>query len=132
MSLEKIAALGPVEKVIEVRWTNLGRPIALSNANGILAHLVPGRNFVATLQAGNAAAGEKELTVFNADGSARLTIPSVQSIQGANVRGRFSWFETSSAAQRDRFSVIFQFGGDMRRLDIDAAGGRVTGVHEAR
>jgi hypothetical protein len=132
MTVEQIAALGPIEKTVEVRWNNLGSSVLLTSPNGIWAIVVPGRNFVAAILATDVTTRENELVVFNADGSRRFVIPSIQSINGTNMRGSFDWFEVLSTTPRDTFSVIFQADRFTRRLDIDAVDGKITGMHQAR
>ena len=133
-TVEDIAALGPIEKTVEIRWNNRGRSVSLASPNGIWAIVVPGRNFVAVMQEMNSTTHQAELSVFNADGSQRLVIPNVQTFRGHTYKGSFGWFATRKDKPQDTFSAIFQpaNSGLDYRLDINAADGQVIDVHETR
>lgn len=120
---------GP-EPVTSVRWEFDSRTVLVSAPNGINAKVVPARNFVAAIEHPADFTEHSTLVIINGDGTRRLAFSNIQPIRGEPVRGEFSWFEQALAPGPDRFGVVFRAlgTGELFRLDIDAAGGRVLGT----
>jgi len=133
MKSEDIFALGSTEKIIEVQWSNGSQSVSLRDTHGVLAKVVPGRNFVATN--GHDESGQHRIfSVINADGSPHLQLPNIQAIHGKNEEGEFCWFEPPRVESPNVFGVVFNRASDnsMFQLDIDAASGNVLGVFPIR
>ncbi|MES2407100.1 MAG: hypothetical protein V4528_07245 [Pseudomonadota bacterium] len=133
MSVEDICALGAIEKVIEVQWRNGSQPVSLRDAYGVLAIVVPGREFVAAN--GHDESGQRRvLSVINADGTQRLQLSNTQVIRGKGELGDFRWFELPRVESLNVFGVVFERASDnsMFQLDIDATNGNAVGVYPVR
>jgi hypothetical protein len=133
MKAQDIFALGPTEKVIEVQWHNGSQPVSVRDAYGVLAKVVPGREFVATN--GHDKSGQhRELSIINADGSRRLQLSNIQQIRANDEVGEFCWFESPRTQSPNVFGVVFSCSGDnsMFQMDIDATDGSVVGVYPMR
>jgi hypothetical protein len=133
MSVEDIGALGAIEKVIEVQWRNGSQPVSFRDAYGVLAIVVPGREFVAAN--GHDESGQRRvLSVINADGTQRLQLSNTQVIRGKGELGDFRWFESPRVESLNVFGVVFERASDnsMFQLDIDAINGNVVGVYPVR
>lgn len=133
MKAEDIFALGSPEKIIEIQWHNGSQPVSIRDAYGILAKVVPGREFVATN--GHDESGQhRTLSIINADGSRRLQLSNIQEIRGKVEVGEFCWFEPARIESPNIFGVVFSRISDnsMFHLDINAFNGSVVGVYPMR
>jgi len=133
MKAEDIFALGPTEKVIEVRWLNGSQPVSLIDAYGILAKVVPGREYV--VANGHDKSGQRRvLLVINADGTQRFQLSDTQVIGGKSELGDFRWFDLPRVESLNVFGVVFNCARDnsMFQLDIDAENANVVGVYPIR
>ncbi|MHB0991234.1 MAG: hypothetical protein ACYC3O_11795 [Burkholderiales bacterium] len=133
MKAEDIFALGSTEKVIEVQWHNGSQPVSIRNVYGVLAKVVPGREFVATNEH-DESGQHRMLSIINADGSRRLQLPNIQKIRANDEAGEFCWFEPPRIESPNVFGVVFSCSSDnsMFQLDIDAINGAVVGVYPMR
>lgn len=138
MTVEDIGALGPIEKVIEVQWHHDSQPVSLRADYGILAEVVPGREFVVANEGDDESGQHRTLWILNADGSRRLQLSNTQVIRGEEKTGKFCWFELPRIESPNVFGVVFDVdvgpmeGSSMFQLDIDAINGNVVGVYETR
>lgn len=133
MKPEDIFALGQPEKIVEIRWRNGNRPVALRFDHGVLAKVITGREYLA-VNASTGSESSRILSVFNADGSLRLRIDDTPKIQGKSYPGVFRWFECAHVKSPNVFGVVFSrtIDGAMFHLDIDASDGSIVEVHEVR
>ena len=112
--------------VVAIEWESAGDTVSLRSEDGVAAHVVPGRRFVAVIERG-------VLRILHADGSPGAAISSVQTIRGRQLHGSFAWFEPPRTQSMDAFGSVFLTGGNGDfQIDVDAATGRVLGVHETR
>ena len=134
MTLAEMLRRGwPPDRVVRVSWTSDGAAISLSDDDGLLARVVPGRRFVAVIGRPRPAATQLGLWVIDAAGRRHARVDDTQEILGARAKGEFLWFETPVVAAEDRFGVVFQHpDGRQFRLDVDAATGDVLHVQESR
>lgn len=134
MSAEDVFALGNPEKIVEVKWRDDARLVSIHDDLGMLAKVVPGRNFVAINGHDEPSSQCRKLFIMNADGSKRLQLSNVQNIRGANESGKFCWFEPSRTESSDVFGVVFNVASDdsMFQLDIDATSGAIVGTYPVR
>lgn len=133
MNMEDIFALGPTEKIVEVQWKNDSQLVSVRDSYGVLAKVVPGREFIAAN--GHDESGQRRiLSIINADGSRHMQLSNVQSIRGKNETGEFRWFETPRVEVPNVFGVVFERASDnaMFQLDVDAINGAVVGVYAMR
>lgn len=49
MKVEDIAALGATEIITEIRWCNGSQSVSFQDARGVLAKVIPGRQFVSVI-----------------------------------------------------------------------------------
>lgn len=133
MKVEDIFALGPTEKVIEVQWSNGSQLVSIQDPYGLLAKVVPGREFV-VVNGHDESGQHRELSIINADGRRRFPIPNIQVIRDKSELGDFRWFELPRVDMPNVFGVIFNRASDnsMYQLDIDATNGHVVGVYPIR
>jgi hypothetical protein len=130
----QIAALGTPERVTTVQWECDGRPVVLRSQHGVLAKVLPGREFVAILEMLDDSGVKTTLSVLNGDGSLRATVSNEQIVRGQTERGEFGWFEPARTSGPNHFGVVFRRDTsdyDLQ-LDIDGTTGTVIGVYETR
>lgn len=133
MSAKDIFALGSPEKVTKVQWSNGTEIISLDDGFGILAKVVPGRNFIAA-NMHDESGQNRILSIINADGLKCMELSNIQKILGEDVVGEFRWFELARITSPNVFGVIFNRSSDnsMFQLDVDATNGNIVGVYPVR
>lgn len=122
------------DKVVRIEWDAGGRLKSLDSEFGLLAIVVPGREFLAVVEDLDNSGQNSRLIILNADGSMARQLENIQRIDGADHPGVFSWFEPSQTNSSGDFGVAFQslMDGAIRRLDIEAGSGEVKGIYPMR
>jgi hypothetical protein len=136
MTVREMLALGwGPAKVVALRWSHDGKAVECAAPNGVHGIAVPGGNFVAGIVDEDASGAKTQLVVFSPDGSKRGALDNRLRVlgTGAEVNGRFGWFEPAMSPEADKFGAIFQAGaeGDFR-CDIDAGDLRILAVTRIR
>ena len=133
MKVEDVIALGAAEKILDIQWRNGLTAVSVRNDFGILAKVVDGREFVVANEH-DESGKNRTLSVLNADGSRRLSLPKTQRIREQEVTGEYCWFEPARVKTPHVFGVVFSVQSDnaMFQLDVDAQDGRVIGVYPMR
>ena len=133
MDAKAIFSLGSPEKVTKVQWRNGSQVVFLDDSHGVLAKVVPGRQFVVA-NMHDESGQHRILSIINADGSRRIELSNTQKILGKDEIGEFRWFEPARVASPNIFGVIFcrSIDNSMFQLDIDALDGNVIGIYPVR
>lgn len=135
MSTKDMVSLGwKPDKVVKVEWDNGSQHVALHARFGMLAKVIPGRNFVATIEENDESGKHCMLSVVNADGILHLTFSNAQLIREKEELGEFCWFEKSRIDKPNVFGIVFNCNSDnsMFQLDIDALSGITVGIYPVR
>lgn len=135
MTVNQMLALGwePC-RVVDARWRWQGQPLNVANRFGLLAIVVPDRQWLAVLWNKDEAAVEATLYVISGDGQQQVQIPDELLINGQLEPGIYSWFEGFPHDSPSVFTCMFSRRRDqaMYRVDIDAATGTVLAVIPSR
>ena len=134
MTAGNMVALGwSPEKVISINWLSNNLPTTWQSPQGVLAIVIPGRNFLAAIEDLDDTGMHSRLSIIDPNGGMHLSIPNCQIINGMRMIGKFRWFEPTSPIVPDNFGVIFEVDrGATYKLDISAPDARVVNVSLVR
>lgn len=105
-----ISNLGwPPCKIRDLFWEYEGKTIEFHEDPeiGIFAYLIKDKDVVLFLETIGDEERSKYLTVYNADGSVRFSVPNKQIIHGKEQTGSFEWLQDYGNRQSSHFIVVF-------------------------
>lgn len=135
MTVEQMLALGWTPcKVLDARWRWNEQLFDITNPLGLLAIVVPDRQWLAVLWNTDESALEADLYVIAGDRSQQIKIPDQLLINGQIEAGIYSWFEYFIHDSASVFTCMFTRRRDQSlfRVDIDAATGTIISISPSR
>ncbi len=120
------------DKVLMLRWMWYDRVVELRSQFGFLSRIVASREYVAVLEDTDAGGQRSMLTVYQADGTPRMTFQNVVPINGQPEAGIFASFRLPQSGVATAFSVLFDLyrNGARYQVEIDAATGNILAAQE--
>ena len=123
---------GP-QNIIKLEWVSNGKNISLEYRS-MLSFVIPNRKMIALIIEKKEPEIDSELSIYNEDGTKRLTIPNTQKIKNINREGVFLWFEPSHNTSLNCFRVAFSLKREnsIYLLEIDSLDGKIINTSITR
>lgn len=126
-SIEKVASLGPISRVIRVQWEHDGRILERSNPLGIFVKPLPQRDAFLCIEPLDEENRTSSLVVVNADDSIRFEVPSIMDIEGASRVVNFMYTYPGDGHNNTAFAVVVDVPSveAQFKVFIDSYSGRI-------
>lgn len=135
LTVDDMAALGwSPEKVTTITWDNDGKAVELHARHGSLSKVLPDREGIAYIENEDEAGICSTLSMLNADGSVRFSVPNMQVIKGNLETGTYSWYEPARSKLTVCLGVVFRLARNeaLFQVDIDVHNGSTVAVYPLR